>query len=263
MAQACSQLVCRDTADQNRHRVRARSPQGLLACGRPPLRAATCLASRLARVLVSRRPIACAASAAEELSPEELRSLWDSIPRPLLTIGRKGAEDSHANSLRDLLAAHLLVKAKFTGVAPEAVDAQQLQWLATNSGGVLLQRKGVTFLFAQGDLSMEEIRARGSANVARKEGRADHRETMRVQRRAGEPELGPIAEKALKELVRANKLMVGKLDKRAMWAIAELPDEEAQREFARRATPNAASKIENMSAWITSLCKNIAKKAGS
>lgn len=48
---------------------------------------------------------------------------------------------------------------------------------------------------------MEEIRARGSANVARKEGRADHRETMRVQRRAGEPELGPIAEKALKELV--------------------------------------------------------------
>lgn len=211
-------------------------------------------------LLAGRTSLLCVASVSEELSSDELRELWDSIPKPLLTIGRKGAEESHANSLRDLLAAHKLVKAKFTGVDPERVDAMQLEWLVGNSGAVLLQRKGVTFLFAEGGQSLEEIRAIGSRNVERKASRAGHREVKRRQRRAGEPVVGPIADKALKKLMSASKLKVGMLDKEALWAIADLPSEEAQLEFAKSASPEAASKIENISAWVTSICKRITKK---
>lgn len=44
--------------------------------------------------------------------PSSLERAWRSVPKPLLSIGAKGASLSHGNSLKQLLEAHSIVKVK-------------------------------------------------------------------------------------------------------------------------------------------------------
>jgi RNA-binding protein YhbY len=54
---------------------------------------------------------------------EELRQLWDSVSRSLLKLGKSGLSDTHTNSLRELLAAHKLVKVQLNAAHSDDVAA--------------------------------------------------------------------------------------------------------------------------------------------
>lgn len=58
--------------------------------------------------------------------------LWQGHPKPLLRIGRNGVQDSHVRSLRELAAAHKVVRVK---VSDGAMDGAKLgEDLAARSG---------------------------------------------------------------------------------------------------------------------------------
>ena len=59
-------------------------------------------------------------------------------------------QPSHCNSLKDLLAAHKVVKVKFISDDVGAVEAESL---GSGSEGVLLQQKGATMMFVMGENS--------------------------------------------------------------------------------------------------------------
>ena len=48
----------------------------------------------------------------EKYDEETLKKLWDSIPKALISVGSKGVQSSHCNSLCELLSQHNLVKVK-------------------------------------------------------------------------------------------------------------------------------------------------------
>lgn len=98
------------------------------------------MAAAAAAAVIAAAAAAVAASPEEPQSPsssngdpisftdEEQRQLWDSVSRSLLKLGKSGLSDTHVNSLKELLAAHKLVKVQLNaakddeGVAAAAAD---------------------------------------------------------------------------------------------------------------------------------------------
>jgi len=198
-------------------------------------------------------------SSAKDLEPEVLRTIWDTIPRPLMTVGKKGVEETHCNSMRELLSAHSVVKVKFVDRAcGEGESGAAL--LGAMSGALLLQQKGSTFLFCRSGIEPEELLQVAGSNLSRREARASHRGRERAQRQSAPPELPPILCNAVLALMRAGKLRDGELDRKALWALADLPTDAARAKAAKLMAPEAAVKIENMSAWVTSICRRAARE---
>lgn len=90
------------------------------------------------------------------LSDMDVRKLWDSISKPLLSIGTGGAGASHVRSLKDLLASHGMIKAKLAAGDTSTLEAMATE-LADQAGAKLLQVKGATMLFALSTLSKQQL----------------------------------------------------------------------------------------------------------
>ena len=50
----------------------------------------------------------------DKYSVDELKEIWDSVDKSLLSIGSKGIQESHKNSLYELLQQHAVVKVKIS-----------------------------------------------------------------------------------------------------------------------------------------------------
>ncbi|KIZ00813.1 hypothetical protein MNEG_7150 [Monoraphidium neglectum] len=94
-------------------------------------------------------PTTSSGASSSAFTDEQQRLLWDSVSRALLRLGKSGATEAHGRSLCELLRAHKLVKVQINGPADAA--AAVAASLSADSGGVLLQTKGGTLLFAEGD----------------------------------------------------------------------------------------------------------------
>ncbi len=73
--------------------------------------------------------------------------LWNSVTRSLLRLGRAGATESHCRSLKEMLAAHKLVKVQINGPLAGADDV--VRQLSDGAGGKLVLAKGSTLLFRE------------------------------------------------------------------------------------------------------------------
>lgn len=135
-----------------------------------------------------------------EFSEDEMRTLWDSVSRSLIKLGKSGPRDTHLHTLAEMLQQHVLVKVKVNGVSEVGDMAHQL---AQGSGGILLQVKGTTMLFGCSSLgpadllrvakeNLEKTRRwrekKGEAQEAKREvqqasrARTQRKEQQRVQR---------------------------------------------------------------------------------
>ena len=85
-----------------------------------------------------------------------VRAAWGGVPKPLLRVGKAGAGETHANSLRELLAAHGLVKVRFS--RPEGADAACAS-LAAAGAGVPLMQRGKEVLFAT-DAALSDLESK-------------------------------------------------------------------------------------------------------
>jgi RNA-binding protein YhbY len=88
-------------------------------------------------------PAAAAAGSPFSFSEPQLRGLWDSVTRSLLKLGRSGLSDSHANSLKELLTAHKLVKVQVNGATDEEVAAAAAGFEARTQGAAVVLQVGV------------------------------------------------------------------------------------------------------------------------
>eukprot|EP00192_Tetraselmis_astigmatica_P021116 CAMPEP_0117667206 /NCGR_PEP_ID=MMETSP0804-20121206/10828_1 /TAXON_ID=1074897 /ORGANISM="Tetraselmis astigmatica, Strain CCMP880" /LENGTH=277 /DNA_ID=CAMNT_0005474887 /DNA_START=118 /DNA_END=951 /DNA_ORIENTATION=+ len=209
-------------------------------------------------------PLAAAAVAPGPAAPQEEdaflnRLLWDSIKKPLMSVGQKGVEESHGNSLRELLNAHSVVKVKFTSSDPAV---EQLEHLASAADACFLQQKGRTVMFAKAGAEPQTLLSTGAKNLKRQQGRADHRALQQQKRQEGVPELDPIIVRALSTLEnsKTGKTQWKMIDKEALWALADLPSAEARQMVAEKLSPRATRDVTNMSAWITSACNRVMKE---
>ncbi|KAL0037085.1 hypothetical protein WJX77_012097 [Trebouxia sp. C0004] len=73
-----------------------------------------------------------------DISPSQLRSLWDGVGKPLLRVGKGGVQASHINSLRELLHSHALIKsaAQQGASANQRASQQHLERVWHNANGV-------------------------------------------------------------------------------------------------------------------------------
>ncbi len=94
------------------------------------------------------------------LGDAALRTAWGGVPKPLLRVGKAGAGETHANSLRELLAAHGMVKVRFS--RPEGVDAACAS-LAAGGVGVPLMQRGKEVLFAT-DAALSKLESAASGD---------------------------------------------------------------------------------------------------
>ena len=56
---------------------------------------------------------------------DELKEIWDSVDKSLLSIGSKGIQQSHKNSLYELLKQHSVVKVKISSDRLNALEMAQ------------------------------------------------------------------------------------------------------------------------------------------
>lgn len=76
----------------------------------------------------------------------EQLQLWNSVARSLLRLGKSGMQPSHTNSLKELLAAHTLVKVQVNSArTPNDMAAVANQLVQTGVADVV-QVKGSTIL---------------------------------------------------------------------------------------------------------------------
>lgn len=82
--------------------------------------------------------MAAAAAASNDLgfTGAEDRQLWDSVSRALLKLGKSGLADSHVNSLKELLVAHLLVKVELNGARSDVDVTAAAEEMATRLQGI-------------------------------------------------------------------------------------------------------------------------------
>lgn len=106
-----------------------------------------------------RPPVQAERVLSEGLGSGALKAAWGSVDKPMLRVGKAGAGPTHANSLGELLAAHGLVKVRFS--RPEGVDAACAVFAAAGAGVALLQR-GKEVLFAANE-KFEALKAEPDA----------------------------------------------------------------------------------------------------
>lgn len=125
-----------------------------------------CIYASCIQTTCSRRTVSCCAAAGgddasastsavvapplprsrHDYNEAELKQIWNSIGRALLRLGKSGMQPSHANSLRELIAAHPLLKIQINGSPDDATIAMIANEVVTNCGVDVVQIKGSTIL---------------------------------------------------------------------------------------------------------------------
>eukprot|EP00968_Pinguiococcus_pyrenoidosus_P028852 scaffold8163_cov258-Pinguiococcus_pyrenoidosus.AAC.1 len=91
-----------------------------------------------------------------QLDPAVTRELWSRCDRALLRVGSKGVSSGHQNSLKELLAAHAVVRVKFNGFRSDE-DVQSAAASLLEGHGEIVDSRGPNVLFATSDF-VESLR---------------------------------------------------------------------------------------------------------
>lgn len=199
-------------------------------------------------------------ASASGFSPRDLRTLWDSVARPLLRVGRAGVQESHGQSLVDLLSQHALVKVQLNAAT---VDAESVgSQLGAVAGARLLQCKGRTILMASSRDSLATLMA-AAAQVTQRSAAAKQRKLeSRELARAGPPEFKAGVSARLNVLEGSGVITATDFDAMSLRALAALPEAQALKVLEQCSKTRMRS-VRNRSAWLTSQCRRLDKPAAA
>lgn len=195
-------------------------------------------------------------ASAAGLASHEARSMWDSVSKPLLRIGKSGVSSSHLQSLSELLKAHGLVKVQLNAVHADvfAIGRQ----LSDGSAGSLLVGKGRTLLFGDHQATTKQLLSTAKTSHSRSADASDRKAAL-VE--AGPPmlQLKPSAAAKLRSLFSGNVVADGEFDRHSLRCLAALP-ENLGMEILSACTKAKMRSVRNKSAWLTSQCRRIGSK---
>lgn len=206
--------------------------------------------------LTAHRAAADQIASAAGLATHEARSMWDSVDKPLLRIGKSGVLPSHIQSLGELLSSHALVKVQLNAVHADvfAVGRQ----LADGSGGALLVGKGRTLLLGAPNASTKQLLSTAKASRSRATEASDRKAAL-VE--AGPPllQLKPSAAAKLRSLISGHVVGEGEFDKHSLRCLAALPEHMCLK-ILSVCTKAKMRTVRNKSAWLTSQCRRLSSK---
>lgn len=235
------------------HNITATRPRSVLA--QPPRAVAGSLQQPATATSL---PEAASGETQENMSPAQLRSLWDRVGKPLLRVGKGGVQASHVNSIRELLFSHTLIKVQINQHDQQQVTASGQQ-LASQANAQLLQVKGRTALFAQGNADLDSLRQSTSQQSS-----SEKQHLERVWHNADGVEvpiqLQPDVQAQLQFLNTAGVLLNDELDRKCLRVLSQMPQGPALT-LLKGMNKTSMRAVRNKSAWVNSQCRRIMAQA--